>query len=145
MNPDHSVDVPAHNEEESIKSTLEDLCKILEKETIDYEVIVANDHSTVSTGKILDNFCMKNPLIKHLEDTKPNGFGFEVRSGFEQADEVLVAVMMAHASDDPRDLVNFYYEGTQKETDAVFGHRFKRGGNVVDYPTLKLFLNRHTN
>ena len=79
---------------------------------------------------------MKNPRIKHIEHTKPNGFGFAVRSGFEQAVGEWVAVMMADASDDPRDLVNFYLEGTQKETDAVFGHRFASGGNVVDYPTI---------
>ena len=145
MNPDLSVVVPAHNEEECIESTLEDLCKTLEKETIDYEVIVSNDHSTDSTGRILDDLCMKNPRIRHIENTKPNGFGFAVRSGFEQADGEWVAVMMADASDDPRDLVNFYLEGTQKETDAVFGHRFACGGNVVDYPTIKLFLNRLTN
>tara|TARA_A100001015_G_scaffold308264_1_gene405592 strand:- start:237 stop:980 length:744 start_codon:yes stop_codon:yes gene_type:complete len=145
MNPDLSVVVPAHNEEECIESTLEDLCKTLEKEAIDYEVIVSNDHSTDSTGKILDDLCKKNPRIKHIENTKPNGFGFAVRSGFEQADGEWIAVMMADASDDPRDLVNFYLEGTQKETDAVFGHRFASGGNVVDYPTLKLFLNRLTN
>ena len=145
MNPDLSVVVPAHNEEECIESTLEDLCKILEKETIDYEVIVSNDHSTDSTGRILDDLCMKNPRIKHIENTKPNGFGFAVRSGFEQANGEWIAVMMADASDDPRDLVDFYLEGSQKETDAVFGHRFARGGNVVDYPTIKLLLNRLTN
>ena len=145
MNPVLSVVIPAHNEEECIESTLEDLCKTLEKETIDYEVIVSNDHSTDSTGRILGDLCKKNPRIKHIENTKPNGFGFAVRSGFEQADGEWVAVMMADASDDPRDLVNFYLEGTQKETDAVFGHRFARGGNVVDYPTIKLLLNRLTN
>ena len=145
MNPDLSIVVPAHNEEECIESTLEDLCKTLEKETIDYEVIVSNDHSTDSTGRILGDLCKKNPRIKHIENTKPNGFGFAVRSGFEQADGEWVAVMMADASDDPRDLINFYLEGIQKETDAVFGHRFARGGNVVDYPTIKLLLNRLTN
>ena len=145
MNPDLSIVVPAHNEEECIESTLEDLCKTLEKETIDYEVIVSNDHSTDSTGRILGDLCKKNPRIKHIENTKPNGFGFAVRSGFEQANGEWIAVMMADASDDPRDLVNFYLEGVQKKTDAVFGHRFASGGNVVDYPTLKLFLNRLTN
>ena len=53
MNPDLSVVIPAHNEEECIESTLEDLCKTLEKESIDFEVIVSNDHSTDS-GRILE-------------------------------------------------------------------------------------------
>ena len=145
MNPDLSVVIPAHNEEECIESTLEDLCKTLEKESIDYEVIVSNDHSTDSTGRILGELTKTNPRIRHIENTKPNGFGFAVRSGFEQAGGEWVAVMMADASDDPRDLINFYLEGKQKETDAVFGHRFGRGGNVVDYPAIKLILNRLTN
>ena len=34
---------------------------------------------------------------------------------------------------------------TSLSVDAVFGHRFARGGNVVDYPTIKLLLNRLTN
>ena len=145
MNPDLSVVIPAHNEEECIESTLEDLCKTLEKESIDYEVIVSNDHSTDSTGRILGELTKTNPRIRHIENTKPNGFGFAVRSGFEHAGGEWVAVMMADASDDPRDLINFYLEGKQKETDAVFGHRFARGGNVVDYPAIKLILNRLTN
>ena len=145
MNPDLSVVIPAHNEEECIESTLEDLCKTLEKESIDYEVIVSNDHSTDSTGRILGELTKTNPRIRHIENTKPNGFGFAVRSGFEKAGGEWVAVMMADASDDPRDLINFYLEGKQKETDAVFGHRFGRGGNVVDYPAIKLILNRLTN
>ena len=58
---------------------------------------------------------MKNPRIKHIENTKPNGFGFAVRSGFEQADGEWVAVMMADASDDPRDLVNFTWKEHKKK------------------------------
>ena len=53
--------------------------------------------------------------------------------------------MMADASDDPKDLVMFFREANFSETDAVFGHRFARGGKVVDYPTIKLLLNRLTN
>ena len=68
-----------------------------------------------------------------------------MRSGFEHAGGEWVAVMMADASDDPRDLINFYLEAKQKKSDAVFGHRFARGGNVVDYPAIKLILNRLTN
>ena len=140
MNPLLSVVIPAHNEEECIESTLEDLCKILEKETIDYEVIVSNDHSTDSTGRILDDLCMKNPRIKHIENTKPNGFGFAVRAGFEQANGEWIAVMMADASDDPRDLINFYLEGLQKETDAVFGYKGKQvRDNIHSHDLVNMF------
>ncbi len=53
--------------------------------------------------------------------------------------------MMADASDDPEDLVRFYRQGVNQGRDAVFGHRFARGGKVIDYPVFKLLLNRLTN
>ena len=47
--------------------------------------------------------------------------------------------MMADESDDCRDVVacwNLQNEGW----DAVFGSRFLKGGGVIDYPWLKLFV-----
>ena len=41
----------------------------------------------------------------------------------------------------PADLVSFYRK-LQEGYDCVFGSRFSRGGRVVDYPALKLVLNR---
>ena len=140
-----SVVIPAHNEEDCIENTLEDLCHTLEKESIDYEVLVVNDHSTDSTGSILERLSQENPRGIKCDNIEPNGFGFTVRTGFRHCQGDWVAVMMADASDDPKDLVMFFRKANSSETDAVFGHRFVRGGKVVDYPTIKLLLNRLTN
>ncbi len=145
MNPSLSVVIPAHNEEDCIKNTLEDLCHTLGKESIDFEVIVVNDHSTDTTGSILNRISQENPRVKIFDNTEPNGYGFTVRTGFRHCQGDWVAVMMADASDDPKDLVRFFREANIKGTDAVFGNRFARGGKVVDYPTFKLLLNRLTN
>ena len=53
-------------------------------------------------------------------------------------------VMMADESDDCRDVVR-YWELLNQGWDAVFGSRFVKGGGVIDYPWLKLRLNRLAN
>jgi dolichol-phosphate mannosyltransferase len=52
--------------------------------------------------------------------------------------------MMADESDDARDVVR-YWEHLNAGWDCVFGSRFLPGGGVIDYPRLKLFLNRWLN
>ena len=51
---------------------------------------------------------------------------------------------MADLSDRPEDLVKFYRK-MNEGYDCVFGSRFIKGGKVIDYPTLKYYLNRFTN
>ena len=53
-------------------------------------------------------------------------------------------VMMADESDDCRDVVRYWHLLNQG-WDAVFGSRFVKGGGVIDYPWLKLYVNRLAN
>ena len=52
--------------------------------------------------------------------------------------------MMADESDDCRDVVR-YWQLLNEGWDAVFGSRFVKGGGVIDYPWLKLIVNRLAN
>jgi dolichol-phosphate mannosyltransferase len=52
--------------------------------------------------------------------------------------------MMADESDDCRDVVR-YWKKLSEGYDCVFGSRFLKGGGVIDYPWLKLRLNRLAN
>src|SRR6266480_144328 len=53
-------------------------------------------------------------------------------------------IMMADESDDCRDVVR-YWQKLNEGWDCVFGSRFKKGGGVIDYPWLKLRINRLAN
>jgi dolichol-phosphate mannosyltransferase len=53
-------------------------------------------------------------------------------------------IMMADESDDCRDVVR-YWELLNQGWDAVFGSRFMKGGGVIDYPWVKLRINRMAN
>jgi len=53
-------------------------------------------------------------------------------------------VMMADESDDCRDVVR-YWQTPNEDWDCVFGSRFLKGGGVIDYPWVKLQVNRLAN
>jgi dolichol-phosphate mannosyltransferase len=53
-------------------------------------------------------------------------------------------IFMADESDDCRDVVR-YWETLNEGYDCVFGSRFMKGGGTIDYPPIKLFMNRMAN
>jgi dolichol-phosphate mannosyltransferase len=139
-----SVVIPAHNEEGSIGATVTAVVERLEREAIDYEVIVIDDASSDSTGKVVERIAAGNPRVRCLRSHYKSGFGFAVRAGLEEFTGDAVAVMMADLSDDPEDLI-LYYRLLERGFDCAFGSRFIPGARVIDYPRFKLVMNRLVN
>lgn len=140
-----SVVLPAYNEEESLPGTLRTLYAKLVEEQIDHEIVVTNDNSKDNTEGILRQLQLEIPTLTYYTNPGPNGFGYAVRYGLERFTGDCVAVMMADMSDDPNDLVKFYRTMVEGDYDAVFGSRFNKGGRVIDYPKLKMVINRVAN
>ncbi len=139
-----SVLIPAHNEEESLRPTIEGLRAALDDAAIRYEILVVNDHSTDGTARVLADLAREYPAVRWVDNTRPNGFGYALRTGLEQFRGDAVCIVMADASDDPRDVVQ-YYRKLEEGYECVFGSRFTRQSRVVDYPRHKLLLNRLAN
>jgi dolichol-phosphate mannosyltransferase len=139
-----SVVIPAHNEEGSVAPTVEGIVDRLEREAIEYDVLVINDASRDRTKEIVDAIGASNPRVRCLTSYHPPGFGFAVRCGLEQFGGDAVAIMMADGSDSPEDLVT-YYRVLEEGHECAFGSRFIRGGQVIDYPWTKLIMNRIVN
>lgn len=139
-----SVVIPAHNEEGCLYGTVNHLVDTLQQEEIRHEVLIINDNSTDRTLEICDQLSQTYESVRYINNQPPNGFGFAVRRGLTEFEGDAVAIMMADASDDPRDLVAGYYK-LLEGYDCVFGSRFIKGGQVVDYPIHKLYINRLAN
>ena len=140
-----SIVLPAYNEEGSINETLSTLYAKLQEEKIDHEILVVNDNSKDNTLKVLNNIQEQIPTLVIHTNHGPNGFGYAIRYGLERFQGDCVAIMMADLSDDPSDLVLFYRRLCVGDVDCVFGSRFIKGGKLVDYPFLKLIINRVAN
>ncbi len=140
-----SIVIPAHNEEGCIRETVLALHEKLSKEAISHEILVINDNSKDRTKEILTALMSEVSSLRCIDNAPPNGFGFAVRCGLANFSGDVVAVYMADASDSPEDLVKFYRELASTGADCVFGSRFTRSSRVIDYPPMKLIINRLAN
>jgi dolichol-phosphate mannosyltransferase len=135
------VVIPARNEEGCIRATVEHLDLELRLNQIPHEIIVVDDGSTDRTRAILDDVVHSIPTLRPFTNPGPHGFGRAIIYGLDRMNGDAGVIMMADESDDPRDVVR-YWNALNDGYDAVFGSRFIKGGGVIDYPPLKLWLNR---
>ncbi|MDB5069223.1 MAG: arnC 3 [Candidatus Eremiobacteraeota bacterium] len=139
-----SVVIPAHDEQDCIEQTLLDLARVLESERIPFEIVVVDDHSTDGTAAAVARVAAVQPHVRCVANARPNGFGNAVQTGLDAFAGDAVCIVMADASDDPLDVVA-YWRLIAGGYDCAFGSRFVRGARVVEYPRLKLLLNRSAN
>lgn len=98
----------------------------------------------VSVG-VSSNECPKERMVlRPIKNEGSHGFGRAIVKGLDAMTGDAVVIMMADESDDCRDVVR-YWEKLNEGYDCVFGSRFMKGGGTIDYPPIKLFLNRMAN
>ncbi|HMJ90491.1 MAG TPA: glycosyltransferase family 2 protein [Candidatus Acidoferrum sp.] len=139
-----SVVIPARDEEGCICSTVEHLHIELEIQKIPHEIIVIDDGSGDRTWELLQSMRQKITDLRPLQNTGAHGFGRAIILGLDAMRGDAVVIMMADESDDCRDVVRYWRE-LQNGCDCVFGSRFMKGAGVIDYPWLKLRINRLAN
>jgi dolichol-phosphate mannosyltransferase len=139
-----SVVMPAQNEEGSVGGTVEGVVAVLDREQVDYEVVVVNDDSDDSTEAVVNAIGAENPRVRCHRSHYERGFGMAIRAGLDVFEGDAVVIVMADASDDPEDLVK-YHRLLEDGWDCAFGSRFMPGAKIYDYPGLKLTINRLAN
>jgi dolichol-phosphate mannosyltransferase len=139
-----SVVIPARDEEGCIESTVEHLHVELRLRGVPHEIVVVDDGSTDATWERLQSALTRVPTLRPVKNEGLHGIGRAIVAGVNAMRGDAVVVMMADESDDCRDVVR-YWELLNEGYDCVFGSRFIRGGGTVDYPRIKLVLNRTVN
>ncbi|MEI6715933.1 MAG: glycosyltransferase family 2 protein [Verrucomicrobiota bacterium] len=136
-----SIVIPARNEEDALPSSIRHLHLELGLQKIPHEIVVVDDGSTDDTWKVLCEMASEVPELKPVQNKGQNGFGRAIQCGLANMTGDAVIIMMADESDDCRDAVK-YWEVLNTGVDCVFGSRFIKGGGAIDYPWVKLKLNR---
>jgi len=139
-----SIVIPARDEEGCIASTVQHLHLELSLHHVPHEIIVVDDGSTDSTWGILESLALETQVVRPIRNTGRHGFGRAIIRGLDEMRGDAVVIMMADESDDCRDVVR-YWRMLNQGWDCVFGSRFMRGGGVIDYPRVKLVVNRMAN
>jgi len=139
-----SVVIPARDEEGCIAAAVEHLHLELRLNRVPHEIVVVDDGSSDRTWAILQELTGRISELRPLRNEGQHGFGRAVVCGIDAASGDALVIMMADESDDCRDVVR-YWNLLNEGWDCVFGSRFVRGGGTIDYPWLKLVLNRCAN
>jgi dolichyl-phosphate beta-glucosyltransferase len=93
-----SVVIPAYNEEQRLRATLQDVLLYFRKNRLDNEVIVVNDGSTDETSKVVQEFVKAHPNVRLLELKQNSGKGMAVRAGVLVSEGDVVLFMDADNS-----------------------------------------------
>lgn len=139
-----SIVIPARDEEGCICSTVEHLHVELRLHNVPHEIIVVDDGSSDTTWEKLLETANRVPTLRPLQNLGLHGFGRAIIYGIDRATGDALVIMMADESDDCRDVVR-YWQLLNEGWDSVFGSRFIKGGGVIDYPYVKLLVNRFAN
>ncbi len=140
----YSIVIPARDEMESLPPTVEQLHATFVREGIPHEIVVVDDGSRDRTWAVLQELAQRIPTLHPVQNPGPHGFGRAVVFGLNHMKGDACAIMMADASDSPDDAVR-YWRLLNEGWDCVFGSRFVKGGQVIDYPRVKLAVNRLAN
>jgi dolichol-phosphate mannosyltransferase len=139
-----TVVIPARDEAGCIAPTVEHLQVELRIHDVPHEIIVVDDGSHDRTWEILETLKTRLPELGPLQNPGPHGFGRAIAYGLNHMTGDAAVVMMADESDDCRDVVR-YWHVLNEGWECVFGSRFIAGGGTIDYPPVKLRLNRLVN
>lgn len=139
-----SVVIPARDEEESLGPTVRHLHLEFKLQNIPHEIVVVDDGSRDRTWEVLQQLRAEIPPLLPVQNPGPHGFGRAIIYGLDHSRGDAVIIMMADESDDCREAAR-YWQLLQEGYDCVFGSRFIKGGGVIDYPWLKLRVNRLAN
>lgn len=139
-----SIVIPAHNEEGDVGATVSALAQRLAAESIAFEVVVVDDHSSDRTAAEVARVGAAWPSVRCVANARGKGFGNAIHTGLDAFRGDAVCIVMADASDEPGDVVA-YWRAIERGYDCAFGTRFTPAAKVVEYPFLKLVLNRAAN
>lgn len=132
--------VPVYNEEKTIKSILDRVCRL----PIDnYEVIIVNDASHDKSAQIIDAFIAKNKTLDTrvvvITHEKNKGKGATIQTALKSAKGRYFVIQDADLEYDPADIPPLLKAAVDGNRPVVYGSRFM--GNFQGMPKPNYYAN----
>jgi len=123
---DISVIIPAYDEEKTIQETIDGICKILNREKSEFEIIVVDDNSKDSTNDIVTQLQKKYANLILLKNVVNKGKSFSLNCGFQHAKGSIIIMMDADLQQIPDDIPLLLNPIKKNGIDFVNGWRKQR-------------------
>lgn len=108
MKPSISIAIPAFNEEDNLRKSVQALRDAIDDRFRDYEIWIIDDGSTDATGRIADELASADPKIRIVHHPRNLGMGASLRDGFERATMEYVGSYPADGGLDGRSLAEMF-------------------------------------
>lgn len=141
-----TISIPAYNEEKSIKKVVREAICAVKRITRNFEILLVDDGSIDSTGKIIDSLARKDRHIKVIHHKENKGFTGAMKSCLYNAKKHLVFLAPADGQ--------FDFSQFQSFVDAIRGYDmaiayridieknfFRKYGSKAIYSLYQLFFN----
>jgi dolichol-phosphate mannosyltransferase len=139
MTPFISIVVPLFNEELVIDEMYLRITDLMDRNQLNYELILINDGSTDKTAEIARALCSRNKNVKLVNFSRNFGHQIAITAGMDKATGQVVVIIDADLQDPPEvilTMIEKWREGYQ----VVYGTRKKRKGEgFFKLLTAKLF------
>ena len=126
MKVDLSIVVPLYNESESLEELSSWIAKVLDKSSLNYEIIFIDDGSNDSSWETIKTLQLDNAKIKGVSFRRNYGKSAALNVGFSKAIGDVVVTMDADLQDSPDELPELYKMIKNDGFDIVSGWKKNR-------------------
>lgn len=128
--PELSIVAPVYNEAEGIEQVVQYWLKVLQENSANAEIVLANDGSTDGTLEILENLSQKIPLLKVVSYTPNRGYGYALKTAIRASKGQWVITLDSDGQFDLADFPSLLKLQTEQQLDFVSGYRMKKKDNL---------------
>jgi dolichol-phosphate mannosyltransferase len=131
--------IPCHNEEMNIGPLTEAILRFYGPYV--HEILIVNDNSRDRTAEVTREIGAREPRVKLVDRTPPNGVGRALRDGIAAATGRYILTMdcdFIQILPEFRDL----FDAIARGRDGAIGSRFSQESLLINYPFMKIVCNR---
>ena len=126
-----SVIIPLYNEEESLPELAAWIERVVNEQSLSYEIVMVDDGSTDGSWKVVEQLHATNPNIKGIKFRTNYGKSAALNTAFAACEGDVVITMDADLQDSPDEIPELYRMITEEGYDVVSGWKKKRYDNVM--------------
>jgi glycosyltransferase involved in cell wall biosynthesis len=127
--PELSVVAPVYNEAEGIEQVVQYWVKVLQDNSVNAEIVLANDGSTDRTLEILQNLAQKIPFLKVASYTPNRGYGYALKTAIQASKGRWIITLDSDGQFDLADFPSLLKLQNEKQLDFITGYRMKKKDN----------------
>ncbi len=129
--PEISITMPIYNEGKTILKTVDDLVIELQKNKIDYEIIIVNNGSKDNTDKYIKQLIKKNRRLKRVYVKINQGYGWGIINGLRTAKGKFIGYIDGDGQIRPEDVIScLNYLRKHPKVELCKGQRKEKHGTI---------------